>query len=35
MEGDVMMAELEGRDHWRVGKTCAVHVHVEPRYAEY
>ena len=35
MEGDVMMAELEGRDHWRVGKTCAVRVHVEPRYAEY
>ena len=30
-----MMAELEGRDHWRVGKTCAVRVHVEPRYAEY
>ena len=29
------MAELEGRDHWRVGKTCAVRVHVEPRYAEY
>ena len=29
MEGDVMMAELEGRDHWRVGNTCAVRVHVE------
>ena len=35
MDGDVMMAELEGRDHWRVGKACAVRVHVEPRYAEY
>ena len=34
MEGDVMMAEFEGRDHWRVGKTCAVRVHVEPRYGE-
>ena len=35
LEGDVMMAELEGRDHWRIGNTCAVRVHVEPRYAEY
>ena len=35
LEGDVMMAELEGRDHWRIGDTCAIRVHVEPRYAEY
>ena len=35
LEGDVMMADVETKDHWRISDTCAIRVHVEPRFKDY
>ena len=35
LEGDVMMAELETKDHWRVSGRCAIRMHVEPRFHDF
>ena len=29
LEGDVMMADVETKDHWRISDTYAIRVHVE------
>ena len=34
-EDDVMMAELETKDHWRVSGRCAIRMHVEPRFHDF
>ena len=35
LEGDVMMADVETKDHWRISDTCAIRVNVEPRFKDY
>ena len=35
LEDDVMMAELETKDHWRVSGRCAIRMHVEPRFHDF
>jgi hypothetical protein len=35
LEGDVMMADVETQDHWKISDTCAIRVHVEPRFKDY
>eukprot|EP00435_Cladocopium_sp_Y103_P027775 s3250_g6.t2 len=35
IEGDVMMANVDSKDHWRISDSRAIHVHVKPRYRDY
>ena len=35
LEGDVMMADVETKDHWRISDTWGIRVHVEPRFKDY
>ena len=30
-----MMADVETQDHWKISDTCAIRVHVEPRFKDY
>ena len=30
-----MMADAETQDHWKISDTCAIRVHVEPRFKDY